>query len=769
MSERPKDAPPGRFPYPVAVLALALVVFATWARFTLPAAVGSYVVAVLLLNLASRGGVVPPVRGRPAMLLLAVLAVAPVATTWRRLPELWRDAGLRGVVATTRHRLALTRTPALFPRVVAGDHPQRFYSYAPGAASAALTFGPRATQVEGVGLGHGVFRFEYDPARDGAPASASGPFDATLSIDGATYRRELEATLRTRRPGAMASHPARGLAAAVSEETDEVILVEATGTTEVVRVGDGPSHLAFVDDGRLIAVAHRFSPDLALVSVERRAVERWLPLGAPGMVRVASSPDGATLAIAVATAEPGIELVDAAAGRALTSIRLGFRPDLVAFGAGADDLVVSWREKKTLYRLRRSDDDAAGLELPRRSGSGPSGWRLDPSSVALGRPAIALHRRRDGSSLVLASTGRTDDGSEAPGNHFVEHRIVVVDTRQWRVSGDAVTGRFSGDQDRASATESGAGPVAFAERDDGQLLVAFSGSDEVWLLADLGAQPTATTRVGSDLSAPLGLASLGGGRWAVASPSSGALGVFDAEGTRIALAQMGPSDADLERSDRTAWLRRQGERAFYEATRSGVACHSCHVFGDSDYSKHNIGQPTLLPTLSTFGVAGTSPYLRDASYPRVRDLMQVAEEVYRGFRKPAKANRGESLEAFVESLPPLPRPHARDEDLSRLRAGMDALFAAGCPLCHAPPAFTNLGQVPAKTAFPEYAAQIGDGHSLDVPTLVGLATSAPYLHDGRAQRVEDVLVEHNPSNRHGDVARLGADERAALAYLLERL
>ena len=96
-------------------------------------------------------------------------------------------------------------------------------------------------------------------------------------------------------------------------------------------------------------------------------------------------------------------------------------------------------------------------------------------------------------------------------------------------------------------------------------------------------------------------------------------------------------------------------------------------------------------------------------------------------------------------------------------------MTARCPLCHAFPAFTNLSQHPAAVLFgPEQAARLGSAE-LDVPTLLGLGQSAPYLLDGRAETLRSVFADHDPAARHGDIAAL--DERALddLIYLLEGL
>ena len=58
---------------------------------------------------------------------------------------------------------------------------------------------------------------------------------------------------------------------------------------------------------------------------------------------------------------------------------------------------------------------------------------------------------------------------------------------------------------------------------------------------------------------------------------------------------------------------------------------------------------------------------------------------------------------------------------------------------------------------------------LDVPSLLSVGSSAPYLSDGRAATLEAVLTEHNRKNRHGDTAKLTAHERGDLIAFLEAL
>jgi cytochrome c peroxidase len=276
------------------------------------------------------------------------------------------------------------------------------------------------------------------------------------------------------------------------------------------------------------------------------------------------------------------------------------------------------------------------------------------------------------------------------------------------------------------------------------------------------------------LFAPRGLADLGDGAWCVSSACEGTIGVFDGSGNLRKLIRLAISEEDLAKSDPAALLRRQGERTFFEGTRAGIACQSCHLDSASDGCLHHIGQNKPVDVLSVRGIAGTSPYLRDASHWRLRDLHELALIGYRDHHRPVPWDRAAAVAAYMESLPPA--SHARMScayELDRLRAGVTVFFTAKCNVCHTPPALTNLGQHSALSMFPDYYGPEGRGagtdNFLDTPSLRGLAVSAPYLHDGRAATLRALLTEWNRANRHGNTRDLSAQQIDDLIYFLERL
>ena len=138
----------------------------------------------------------------------------------------------------------------------------------------------------------------------------------------------------------------------------------------------------------------------------------------------------------------------------------------------------------------------------------------------------------------------------------------------------------------------------------------------------------------------------------------------------------------------------------------------------------------------------------------------------------------DALAAFVATLRELPPSPYRAADGSLTpdaQAGRAIFLDAGCATCHGGPEFTDspsgqLHQVGTMT--------VASGHRLgaelagfDTPSLRGLWLTAPYLHDGSAATLADVLTTLNPFGQHGGLGHLWeADPHAVdrlVAYLLQ--
>jgi cytochrome c peroxidase len=87
-----------------------------------------------------------------------------------------------------------------------------------------------------------------------------------------------------------------------------------------------------------------------------------------------------------------------------------------------------------------------------------------------------------------------------------------------------------------------------------------------------------------------------------------------------------------------------------------------------------------------------------------------------------------------------------------------------CVTCHPAPLYTDLQVHDVGTAD---GSGEWFGPIIDTPTLRFLYDSPPYLHDGSATDLYEVLVTKNPGDEHGVTSDLGAQEiEDLIAFLL---
>jgi YVTN family beta-propeller protein len=224
----------------------------------------------------------------------------------------------------------------------------------------------------------------------------------------------------------------------------------------------------------------------------------------------------------------------------------------------------------------------------------------------------------------------------------------------------------------------------------------------------------------------------------------------------------------------------QGERLFLTsrpdqlARDNWIACASCHF--DAGFDGQTwlgaTGGPRNTPSLR--GIMDTEPLHWSADRPNVQSF----EETFTGLMAGTGPSEAEldALAAYLKGLKPLPSTERRgDAELTPLAIrGADVFQRAGCAACHALPLFTDRKLHDVGTGEPFHAHPSGSGMvpeamgtAFDTPSLRELWLTAPYLHDGRAPALRDVLTTFNPTDRHGQTSGLSEGELAALeAFLL---
>jgi len=235
-----------------------------------------------------------------------------------------------------------------------------------------------------------------------------------------------------------------------------------------------------------------------------------------------------------------------------------------------------------------------------------------------------------------------------------------------------------------------------------------------------------------------------------------------------------------------------GKRLFFSSARPDLAqaawisCNTCHVEGEHDgrtWLLQYTGPvpPGELPvirrnTTSLRGMIETYPLRWSAEWDESADsefsvrFEQFGDGLIDGDMHPTLGtpNQGRSydldrLALFLDGLSVPARAHTLTEAELRGKAIFESPQTE-CTVCHPAPLYTDFQVHDVGTAD---GGGEWFGPSIDTPTLRFLYDSAPYLHDGSAATLYEVLTAANPDDEHGVTSHLTEDELTDLiAFLL---
>lgn len=205
-------------------------------------------------------------------------------------------------------------------------------------------------------------------------------------------------------------------------------------------------------------------------------------------------------------------------------------------------------------------------------------------------------------------------------------------------------------------------------------------------------------------------------------------------------------------------LARQGELYFNDASlcfqgwQSCSSCHSSDARVDSlnwDNLNDGIGNPKNSKSLLLGPQTPPAMWLgvRSNSYVSVRTGIRNSLFTV---QPPEVAL---AIDAYMDSLKPIPSPLLVSGKLSPAAERGKALFASdevGCAPCHRGEIYTDLKFHDVGTV----GKYDQSTNRFDTPTLIEVWRTAPYLHDGRAASMRDVLTTCNPGDQHGTTSHL---------------
>ena len=538
-------------------------------------------------------------------------------------------------------------------------------------------------------------------------------------------------------PGGLALDAARGRLYVAGEAPTNglVVLNVNTGKKEfVLPAGHTPLAPVLHPDGKTLWLCNRFDNRVAAYDVETRREVASLPVPREP-VAAALTPDGSLLVVAnhlPAMRADGdlvaavVSLVDATARRVITNLTLpngstslrgvGMAPDgkyaYVTHTLGRYQLPTTQLERGWMNTSALSIVDLAARKLL-------ATVLLDDVDLGAANPwGVAC--TADGKQLCVAHAGT--------------HEISVIDL---------------------PALHAKLAKLAAGEKSPGVSVTLEDVPNDLSFLVGI------RRRVKLAGNGPRGLA-IAGGRAVAAEFFSDSLGVVDLAADAPSAARqfaLGPRVAPT--------LERQGEMHFNNAQlcfQQWQSCASCHPDGRADalnwdLLNDGIGNPknTKSMLLSHKTPPVMSLGVRETAEMAVRSGMKFIQFA----EQPETVST--AIDAYLKSMTPVPSPRLIRGRLSRAaRRGERVFKKAGCADCHPAPLFTNL-----KSYDFGMGKDLDKDKAFDTPSLVEVWRTAPYLHDGRAATLPEVLTQFNPKDQHGVTSKLSREELADLVeYVL---
>ena len=157
------------------------------------------------------------------------------------------------------------------------------------------------------------------------------------------------------------------------------------------------------------------------------------------------------------------------------------------------------------------------------------------------------------------------------------------------------------------------------------------------------------------------------------------------------------------------------------------------------------------------GISGRSPYHWDGRLTSFGNLVTTVYNQRMG-GPTLTTDQITAAQSSMNAIPPLPGVVSDPDAVARGQAVFtDSMH--GCATCHTGAQFTN-----NRTGL-----DVGTGGTFKVPSLVGLAYTAPYLHDGCAATLADRFGSCGGGDLHGVTSTLTQGQISDLIAYLDSL
>lgn len=212
---------------------------------------------------------------------------------------------------------------------------------------------------------------------------------------------------------------------------------------------------------------------------------------------------------------------------------------------------------------------------------------------------------------------------------------------------------------------------------------------------------------------------------------------------------------------------RLGDLYFHDASlcfQKWLSCTTCHTEVRSDalnWDLLNDGMGNPKQSKSMLFAHFTPPCMITAIRKDANIAVRKGIQYIQFTRRPEKD--AVAIDKYLSSLRPVRSPHLVGGKMSEAAERGEMLFEeAKCSHCHSGEYLTDMKRHDVGSGLNEY-----EGFAFDTPTLREVWRTAPYLYDGRAKTVFEMLKKFNKGNKHGITSKMSDDDLRDLeAYVL---
>ncbi len=516
-----------------------------------------------------------------------------------------------------------------------------------------------------------------------------------------------------------------------------------------IKTGEKPSGVALSQDGQRGAVAHWYGYDLAILAVGPDSLE------VVGRVEVGPEPRGVVLdaegqtAFVAVGASNEVVRVDLEAKKVSGRVEVGREPRGIAITPDGSKLLVGNSRSSNMSVI-----DLENFEVEHTltvQGTNLRQLAIDPD----GQTGYVANMQNRG----MATTERFIDLGWVLGQRITQVSLdgsedfatLSLDP-QGHAVGDAHGLAMSPDGKYLAVSCGGTSEVLLFRNDLERLPWRYGGARDL-IHYSLLKDEERFQRISTG-GRPTELAFAPDGKTLyVANYLSDTVQVLDAEAGKVvrSIDLGGPDPEEIS-------IERQGEILFHDATRSvnqWYSCNTCHSDGHTNgqlFDTKNDGwhdfaslpkySKKAVPTLR--GVTRTGPWTWHGWQESIEDAMIESFTVSMQGKRPTD-DEVKAIVAYLDTLEHPPNPFLEpDGSLSAAAERGKEVFRspiAACNTCHSGPEFTDGRIHIVGTEDPRRDVYEG----FNPPSLRGVYDHDPYLHDGRAATLREVLTgDHAP-------------------------